>query len=157
MDFLIQLGMLFVLLLLGWTCGTLAERKHIRSLRKREALLSDMLLTDIKTFPGGVVPGTKTALVVGEAVIATDYLKSFLAALRKIFGGELRSYLSLLDRARREAMLRIMAQARLEGCNAICNVRLETAAIGGMARKGAAMVAIIASGTAYCRPTDSGP
>ena len=152
MDLLFQLGIVVVMLVIGWTFGSLAESQHRRSLRRRQAGLSYMLVTDIKTFPGGVEPNSTTTLVVGEAVIATDYLKSFLATIRKILGGEVRSYLSLMERARSEALLRIMEQARQRGCDAVCNVRLETAAIGGMKQKAAAMVGVIASGTAYRRP-----
>ena len=90
------------------------------------------------------------AIVVGETVIATDYLKSFLARLRNIFGGEIRSYRTLLERARREALLRIVEEARGMGYNAVCNVRFETADVGGNSTmRKVAMVAILASGTAY--------
>lgn len=152
MQLILQLVPFIVLLLLGWIVGTITEKRHYRRLRRREALIADaMILTEIKTFPGGA-PGAKNpALVVGEAVIATDYLKSFLAAIRKILGGEVRSYLSLLQRARREALARMMESARDHGYDAVCNVRLETATIGGMTKKGVAMVGIIASGTAYHR------
>ena len=152
MQFLIQIGLVAVMLLIGWTFGSLAESRHRRGLRRRRANLDYMLVTDIKTFPGGVDGNSRTTLVVSEVVIATDYLKSFLATIRKILGGEVRSYISLMERARSEALLRIMEQARDGGCDAVCNVRLETAAIGGMSRKGAAMVGVIASGTAYRRP-----
>ncbi len=154
MELLFQLGTVALLLLLGFTCGRFAENRHRRGLRRREQQMSHMLLTDIKTFPGGVASGTTPTLVVAEAVIATDYLKSFLASIRKILGGEVRSYLSLMARARRESLVRIMEQTRELGCDAICNIRLETAAIGGMTRKGTAMVGVIASGTAYRRPPE---
>lgn len=152
MGLLIQIGIVLVMLLIGWTFGTVAESHHRRSLLRRQAALSHMLVTDIKTFPGGADPNAPTSMVVAEAVIATDYLKSFLATIRKILGGEVRSYLSLMERARSEALLRIMEQARESGCDAVCNVRLETAAIGGMRKNAAAMVGVIASGTAYRRP-----
>lgn len=155
MELLFQIGIVILMIAVGWTFGSLAESRHRRSLRRRQAALSYMLITDIKTFPGGVEPSSPITLVVGEVVIATDYLKSFLATIRKILGGEVRSYLSLMERARSEALLRIMEQARQGGCDAVCNVRLETAAIGGMSRKAAAMVGVIASGTAYRRPGSS--
>lgn len=90
-------------------------------------------------------------MIVCEVVIATDYLKSFLAALKKLIGGEVKSYLSLVERARREAILRVLEEARRQGYNAVCNIRLVASDIGGSAhqRKGAAMVTLIASGTAY--------
>jgi uncharacterized protein YbjQ (UPF0145 family) len=140
------------LLLIGWICGSAAQRRHYRSMNLRYREHSHMLVTDLRTFPQALTrPGTKPpGLVVCQTVIATDYLKSFLANLRKIFGGEVRSYLQLVERARREALLRVLEEARQRGYNAVCNVRLETADIGGnMGNKGAAMVTLVASGTAY--------
>ena len=96
-------------------------------------------------------------MVRGEAVIATDYLKTFLARIRNILGGEVKSYRSLMLRARREAILRMLEQARQQGYDAVCNVRLNTADIGGMAtRRRAAMVEIFATGTAYLIAQDGG-
>lgn len=141
-----------VLLLLGLVVGGSRERLHIRHLDAREQQLSQMLATQVKTYPAAVTSSQPPTLLVAECIIATDYLKSFLAALRNIFGGEVRSYQSLLTRARREATLRILEQAREQGYNAICNLRLETADIGGsvtQTKRGAVMVAILASATAY--------
>ena len=147
---LLQLGIPIFLLLLAWFTGRYAERRHYRSLKRREQEMSGMMVTDVKSFPGGADPNRGGELVQGQAVIATDYLKSFLASLRNIFGGEVKSYESLLQRARREAILRMMAQARSRGYNAVCNIRLTMSDIGGMAgAKGAAMVEVLAWGTAY--------
>jgi uncharacterized protein YbjQ (UPF0145 family) len=105
------------------------------------------------TFPGGLANrNSPPTIVFGEVAIASDYLKSFLARLRKIFGGEMRSYHSLLVRARREALQQLVESARAQGYNAICNIRVESSDIAGNAkRKRMPMVAIIASATAYHR------
>ena len=138
------------LLLLGWIAGRTAERLHLSSLARREDQLRHILVTDIKTFPGGAEPSRQAALVMGTAVIASDYLKTFLASLRKIVGGEMHSYQSLMSRARREAILRMLEEAHGLGYNAVCNLRLGSADIGGMTgKKGAAMVEVFATGTAY--------
>jgi uncharacterized protein YbjQ (UPF0145 family) len=154
----LQLASPLFLLLLGLLVGRAVERAHFRQLRRREAAVAHMLVTDIKTFPGGADPAHTPELIVGQAVIATDYLKSFLAGLRKILGGELKSYLSLMERARREALLRVLEQAQQSGFNAVCNLRLDTADIGGaMGAKGTVMVSLVASGTAYRRPLTGTP
>ena len=57
-----------------------------------------------------------------------DYFKRFLAGLRNIFGGTVRSYESLIDRARREAVLRMKEMAG--DASVIVNVRIETSNIG---------------------------
>ena len=85
-----------------------------------------------------------------EVTIASDYLKSFLAGLRNLFGGEVQSFQTMLDRAREEALMKILDRAKALGYTAICNVRFENADVGGNStKKKASMVAIIASGTAY--------
>lgn len=140
-------------LILGLVVGGSVERSHFRSLEMREQRTSDMLTSQIKSFPAAGNSKQPPKLIVAECVIATDYLKSFLAGLRNIFGGEVRSYETLLVRARREATLRILEEARQNGYNAICNLRLETADIGGSVtqqrRGGTVMAAILASATAY--------
>ena len=147
---LLQLLIPVVLIALGWTFGTLAERRHTKSLDRREKRFRHILVTDIRSFPGGVDPSRHGTLVVGQVVIASDYLKSFLAFLRKIIGGEMHSYQSLMARARREALLRLIEQAHRLGHNAVCNVRYGSSDIGGGTRKkGATMVEMFASGTAY--------
>lgn len=150
----IQLGIVLFLISLALVFGTMAERRHFRSLSDRESTFEDFLITQVKHFPNAtlsVVPAPQ--IFVAETVIATDYLKSFLGHLRGIFGGEMRSYGTLLERARRETVLRIVEQARAQNYNAICNLRLETADVGGntgsIKKKGAIMVAILGSATAY--------
>jgi uncharacterized protein YbjQ (UPF0145 family) len=44
--------------------------------------------------------------VSGSVVVSVDYFKRFLAGLRTLVGGRVTSYETLLDRARREAILR---------------------------------------------------
>ena len=72
-------------------------------------------------------------MVYGSAVISIDYFKRILAALRNIFGGTITAYETLLDRARREAVLRMKEMAG--DATMIVNVRIETATIGRKAHK----------------------
>jgi len=136
----------------GFVVGRMTEGAHLRDLDRREAEVRGMLVTDLRRFPGGVLNQPTPVLVQGEVCIATDYWKSFASSIRKIFGGEMKSYQTLIDRARREAVLRMLEEAKRQGYNAVCNVRLETADIGGAAlsaKQGAVTVEILASGTAY--------
>lgn len=139
-------------LLLGWTAGTWREKRHFAALARREREFGDIGVVNLKTVrnPEAV---TRAALVMGEAVIATDYFKGFLARLRSIVGGELRSYETLLQRARREALLRMLQQARELGAAEVWNVRLETSNIRSAGRNNPAVsVEILAFGTAVVRP-----
>lgn len=148
---MVDIIIFIILILLGLIVGKTTEVRHLRRLDRREKGIAHMLVTDLRSFPGGVDRAKPPAMVTGEAVIATDYLKSFLARLRKILGGELKSYRSLMTRARREAILRMMEKAQAQGYDAVCNLRLDSADIGGMAgRRGVAMVEAFATGTAYC-------
>jgi uncharacterized protein YbjQ (UPF0145 family) len=73
-----------------------------------------------------------------------------LAILRNIFGGRVKAYESLVDRARREAILRMKEQARAGGAQMVVNLRLETATIGRSAnrKKRIGSVEAMAYGTA---------
>lgn len=153
MGVIIQLGIVLLLLGLGLGAGTYFERRHFRRLDAREAANKHVIVTQVKSFPGGCSAELPPKMIVAESVIASDYFKSFLSGIRKFFGGELKSYLSLLERARREAQARIVEQAAAEGYDTICNLRFDTADIGGSLnpKRRAVTVAIIAVATAYKR------
>ena len=146
-----EIVIVLVLLVVCFTFGKLAEHRHMKSLSLREERNVSFLVSQIKSYPQHAMGSGAPQIVVAETVVATDYFKSFLANLRRLFGGEVRSFHSLLVRARRETTQRLVERAREQGYNAICNVRLETADVGGStaSKKGAAMVAILGSATAY--------
>ncbi len=145
--FLLNIGIFVVLMVIGYTAGTVAEKRHYRSILRREAAHHDLIMIVSKTLPkSDVTP--KTALVLGSVVISLDYFKRFLAALRMVFGGRVHSYESLLDRARREALLRMQDSAKSLGANMVFNVRLETSSISKDPQKGAGTVEVLAYGTA---------
>ncbi len=154
-ELLFGLGFVAVMLGLGFFVGGATERAHFKRLDQREQLTRDIFVTQLKSFPGIGDSGPSPQAFFGEAIIASDYLKNFVGKLRKLFGGEMRSYQKLLERARREALLRIVEQAKEAGYNAVCNVRFQSADIGGnnttAANKAAVMAPILAIGTAYVR------
>ena len=116
------------LLALGFFIGGWNERRHFRRIEKAEAELAHIQVVSLKRVPEGLQPGG--ILVTGSVVVAIDYFKKIMAALRKTFGGELRSYQSLLLRARREAIIRMKREADEYGADMIYNVRLEFSAVG---------------------------
>ncbi len=140
-----------MLIAVGFVCGRLAERKHLARLCQREADNREFLITQLKSFPARTVGSEPPQIVLAETVVSSDYFKTSVAKLRGLFGGEVRSFQSLLDRARRETTQRLVEQAQHLGYNAICNLRLERADVGGSTadKKAAAMVAILGSATAY--------
>ncbi len=137
------------LVALGYTIGSIAEKRHYKSIIRREKeTLKMQVVTAEPKLPEEKV--REVFLVSGNAVISIDYFKRLLAQLRNIFGGRVKSYESLVDRARREAILRMKEEARAKGARAVVNFRLETSAIGQSAnrRKSIGSIEAIAYGTA---------
>ncbi|ORJ59887.1 hypothetical protein B5V00_08845 [Geothermobacter hydrogeniphilus] len=137
MEFFLQspdLVIFLVLLALGYAAGSLAEKRHYKSIEKRERELVRLaVVTAEGSFPPGRV--RQAFLVSGSTVVSIDYFKRLLAILRNIFGGRVKAYESLVDRARREAILRMKAEAQQRGAGMILNLRLETATIGRNANR----------------------
>jgi len=142
----------FALIGLGYLVGHWREQRHLKSLAVREEAFGHIVVTDLKTVAD---PETASSgcLVMGEAVIATDYFKSIATQLRNLIGGEMKSMQSLVDRARREAIVRMLEQADRAGATEVHNVRLETSNIRSATtkKKAAISVEILAFGTAVVR------
>jgi uncharacterized protein YbjQ (UPF0145 family) len=135
------------LIVLGYGSGTIVEKRHYRSIQRREKVYLPLPAVTIRTVQYPMEDIKSAELVYGSAVISVDYFKRILAGLRNIFGGTVKSYESLIDRARREALLRMKEMAG--DAAVIVNVRIETAAIGGRAhKKGVGCLEAIAYGTA---------
>ena len=81
-----------VMMGVGFFVGGYRERSHFAKLERRESRLGAVNATQIKTYIAPAPGAPPPTLVTTEVVIASDYLKTFLAGLRKIFGGEIRSY-----------------------------------------------------------------
>ena len=146
---MIDLIILLSLLLLGYVFGSYREKRHYKSIFAREETYKDILLFDTKVIPselGANVVGGE--IVQGHVVVSVDYFKRFVAGLRKLFGGNLKSYETLLDRGRREAVLRMKEQAQEKGANMIFNVKFETASISKGAKQSIGSVEVFAYGSA---------
>jgi uncharacterized protein YbjQ (UPF0145 family) len=139
----------FVVLLVacGYFIGGNIERGHYRSIAKREESTVHIPTSSRKTVESEdearVVEAT---LAYGSVVISIDRFKRLLAGLRNIFGGEVSSYASLIDRARREAFLR-MKESHPKA-DYFVNCRLETAALSNGQGKQVGTVEVLAYGTA---------
>ena len=136
-----------VLMTLGFGVGTFLERRHYRSIRRREKEFLNLPAVTLKTAHYTPDQVASARLVYGSAVISIDYFKKILAGLRNIFGGTVKSYESLVDRARREATLRMKEMAG--DAAVIVNVRIETASVGKQAnKKSVGCLEAVAYGTA---------
>lgn len=146
-----------LLLTVWWAIGRATERRHLRRLAEREAAVRAFPVTSLKMAAGAARDsGRPPALVCGEAVVASDGFKTWVFGLRHVVGGESRTFRRLHERARREAVLRMVEEAKARGFDAICNVRFDAVDIGGNTTRGRNakplnMAVCQVSGTAYVR------
>lgn len=147
----IEFGIFVTLLVVGYFAGSMIERQHYASIRKREQEYRDVLAFMVR-FPFDRTTPQRAFLVYGTVVVSADYFKTFVAGLRNLFGGRFRSYETLMERARREALLRLKAEARRKGAKMIVCVRFETTTI---ASGWAPAMEVFAYGTALV-PDDDG-
>ncbi len=149
LELILNFGLPLILLMLAYFVGTYIERRHFRSIRKRESEHVEFPVVTFDTMPQDWSASSST-LVSGSVVISLDYFKRVIAGLRSIVGGRIKTYEPLLDRARREAMLRMIESARQDGYDAVFNVRLETSRLANSSGEGkrTAGVEMLAFGTA---------
>ena len=144
-----QLGVFIGLLVIGYTFGQRRETRHLRLLDQREAMLTGLMALPIEKIPG-LDPLTPPQLVTGTVCVSIDYFKRFASAMRGLVGGQLSSYETVIDRARREAVLRMKEEAHSMGYDIIVAVRVETSQIANSNSdgKGTAGMEVVAYGTA---------
>ncbi|GAB7023495.1 YbjQ family protein [Salidesulfovibrio brasiliensis] len=148
---LIQYLPLLILLVVTFFTGRIIERRHYKSILKWEEEFSRLRHTSIGRRVNGGAGVTESRLVCGEAVVSVEFFRWFVGLLHSMFGGAMREYESSLDRARREAILRMKQSAA--GASAIVNVRIEHTPISyGMSRFSG--VEAIAWGTAVYKDTE---
>ena len=136
-----------VLLALGYGFGRYSEKKHYKSIFKREKALNNIPAIASK-IPPFRRQDLKSQLVTGSVVISVDFFKRFIAGLRNIFGGRVTSYETLLDRARREAILRMKEEAKNLNAELVFNIKLETSSIFKGRKNAVGSVEVLAYGTA---------
>jgi len=146
---LIQIGLSLGILIVGYAFGQTIERRHFKRLERLEKASRNFPVITLRDPPASVRV-VDCGLVHAGVVVSVDYFKRFLAGLRAIFGGRIAAYETVLDRGRREAMIRLKQRAREAGCHAVINVRLETARLANSRRdgKGTAGIEVFAFGTA---------
>ena len=145
-ELLVSIAIPVLLIVVGRVVGSSIERKHYASIEDREARFQGQpaLSTKDSDAPGAV---RSASLATGSVVLSVDHFKRFLSGFRMIFGGEVRSYSSLIERARREAVLR-MKESQPDA-HAYINTRLETSTISSTTgNEGIGTIEVLAYGTA---------
>jgi len=131
-----------------WAIGCNLEKGHFKKIKEREiALIKHPFVTfGVKKWESKRKVRS-AELVTGEVVVSGDYFKWFVASIKTLFGGRLTTYESILDRARREAILRMREKAK--NADIIVNGRIETVMFNkNETGSTIPMCAIIAYGTA---------
>jgi uncharacterized protein YbjQ (UPF0145 family) len=148
-EFFLNIGLPFLLMFIAYFVGSAIERAHFRRILAREQQLAAFPVVTFETLPDDWQVGSSD-LVSGAVIISLDYFKRIIASLRSLIGGRVKTYESLLDRGRREAVLRMTEEARRRGFDAVINVRLETSRLANSRRggKGVAGIEMLAYGTA---------
>lgn len=116
-----------ILFFVGWYFGARTERRHLANLTADEAKYRHIRVSSERIH----CPDDKPIFVTGNVVIAQDRFKLVMADLLSLLGKNLTVYESLLDRARREALVRAKSQADKAGCYAIYGLRFEMCEIDG--------------------------
>jgi uncharacterized protein YbjQ (UPF0145 family) len=140
------LGVFLILMLVGFFAGTYIEKKHLEDLSDREYRTRQLKIVNI----GAKTPipeADRAKLFVGSVVVSSDFFKTFIAGWINFFGGRIGVFELLVERGRREAILRMKEDAIKWGARQVVNVRLETAELGGHTSGGIVAVEIIAYGT----------
>jgi len=146
-----QLIIFAILLSSGYFFGRRAEKKHYKSIFERENHWLRLPATSCKYVLEDDRDIDHCHLVNGSMVVSVDYFKRILAMLRIFFGGNVQSYETLIDRARREAVLRMKESC--PGADQVINLRLETSSITKGKGKQIGSVEVLAYGTAvyFCK------
>ena len=149
LNLFLNFGFPLLLLMTAYFIGSYIEKRHFRSIQSREDDLHGFPVVSFDTMPDDWQVST-SRIVTGSIVISLDYFKRVIAGLRGLIGGRIKTYEPLLERARREALLRMTESAREQGYDAVFNVRLETSRLANARRdgKGTAGVEMLAFGTA---------
>jgi len=146
---MIELAIAVITIITGLIFGRIHEARHFKALAIFEHELSDIVTTNLKTSING--GGLHATLVSGSVVIANDAFKKFISGFMLFFGGRVSVYETLMERARREAIIRMKEQARSLGALHVINVRIETATIKGKAPQSVGSIEMLAYGTALYR------
>ncbi|MFC2075336.1 YbjQ family protein [Bdellovibrionota bacterium] len=123
-----------IFLTVAYFIGTAVEKRHYTSIRRREQELLHLPVRTSKDFSENDY--REGILVSGEVVVSLDYFKRILAFLKGLIGGRITAFEPLIDRGRREAVLRMKEEAERLGASEIVNFRLETAAISNRTQAG---------------------
>ncbi len=148
MEILLKLGIFLILAILGYWRGRKNERLHLKWLDAEEKKLADILVFATR-YPPRMDRTMDPILVSGSVAVGSDFFRLLIAALRKIVGGNYRSYEKLMERGRRHALIKLKQHTKDRGARMVFNVRYTTSRISDSRAGEAAQMEILAYGTAF--------
>lgn len=144
---ILQIIIFAILFCVGFGFGRYNEGKHFRYLDEQEQRLAYIRVNNSRF----VVSEYSGQMISSNVVISHDYFKYAIANVQNILGGRLTSYESVVERARREAIVRLKLEAEKIGATQIMGIRLSTTELGMQG----GMVEVFAYGTAIQQPAQS--
>lgn len=102
-----------------------------------------MIVTTTNSIEGRKI-SAYLGIVCGEVIVGANIFKDLFAGVRDIVGGRAGAYEKTLDRARREAIEEIKAEAQALGADAILGITFDYESIGSSAT----MLMVTLTGTA---------
>jgi uncharacterized protein YbjQ (UPF0145 family) len=127
--------------------GTCIERNHYKKIKKREIELYKKPYYSFSKKVNTTKQVKHVELVTGSVVLGCDNFKALFSSLISIFGGNISVFESVLDRGRREAILRMRENAKKHNADIILNVKIDTVMIS-CDNKLTPQVSVTAYGTA---------
>lgn len=118
---------------LGYVVGTYFENRHYHSISQREEKYRHISVVT-NQWKGHIESDDEGLIMNSGTVVASDYFKTLVSGLKSIFGGRLNAYETLLERGRREAVLRVLEQADQWGAYKLVNLRIETSTISSLSQ-----------------------
>jgi uncharacterized protein YbjQ (UPF0145 family) len=115
--------------LFGWFLAAWFERRHLASMSAREKPLQGIRVNTSKTLPNCEPEGC--TLLIGSVVVAHDYFRTLIIVVRRFIGGNIKPYERLVQRGRREALIRLKEEAEMRGIDQVVNIRFGTSAVTG--------------------------
>lgn len=144
---ILQIIIFAILFSVGFGFGRYNEGKHFRYLDEQEQRLAYIRVNNSRF----VVSEYSGHMISSNVVISHDYFKYAIANVQNMLGGRLTSYESVVERARREAIIRLKLEAEKIGATQIMGIRLSTTELGMQG----GMVEVFAYGTAIQQPAQS--
>ena len=140
--------LLIIIICVCCITGKIFEKNHYKSIRNREIML---IRKPYLTYGNKILDNKQiemVTLVTSDVVIGCDKFSALIANLKNIFGGNVPSLESILDRGRREALLRMREKAYDMGANIVINVKYESVSLMPIEYNSDPLISMTAYGTA---------